>query len=53
MELDYETIRVELSNLATIADMALSYDERNATFATLSIIEQHLLQLCKKMEEMA
>ncbi|MFV8210604.1 hypothetical protein ACMZ62_00400 [Streptococcus pluranimalium] len=49
--INYNDLKVTLSNLATISDMALVTDDRNSTYATLTIVNTFLQDLVSRLEE--
>lgn len=49
--INYDDLKVTLSHLATISDMALVTDDRNSTYATLTIVNTFLHDLVSRLEE--
>ncbi|MFU2221890.1 hypothetical protein [Streptococcus pluranimalium] len=49
--INYDDLKVTLSNLITISDMALVTDDRNSTYATLTIVNTFLQDLVSRLEE--
>lgn len=49
--INYDDLRATLSALATISDMALVTDDRNSTYATLTIVNTLLQDLVSRLEE--
>ncbi|MGX7777257.1 hypothetical protein ACVV62_09425 [Streptococcus pluranimalium] len=49
--INYDDLKVTLSHLAIISDMALVTDDRNSTYATLTIVNTLLQDLVSRLEE--
>lgn len=49
--IDYDDLRVSLSQLIDISDMALVTDDRNSTYSTLAVINTLLEQLVNRLDE--
>ncbi|MGT2832387.1 hypothetical protein [Streptococcus halotolerans] len=49
--INYDELKVALSNLSAISALALSVDDRNSTYATLTIVNMMLEQLVDRLEE--